>query len=1159
MILYLISMVYARAKPCHYTEAWHTAFILGEWAAILSGKKSLASAVSDYGADTKAKLTSPTVTGAPEDQLRNPLETLFKELAEIAGYPPATVSLVGEVTLAALSTRPDFAVTRSKALIGHIEVKAPGKGANPKKFTGKHDKTQWTKLRCLPNLMYTDGNSFSLWRNGELEGKVIHLDGDVETSGRSLKTPPELLALFQDFLSWDPIPPRNAKDLAAISARLCRLLRDEVEEELGRGQASLKALAQDWRELLFPEANDKQFADGYAQAVTFGLLMAKSRGLSLAAGIDHAAVELRKANSLIGSALRLLTDDTDTQKALETSLDTLVRVLDVVDWAALSKGRPDAWLYFYEDFLAVYDNKLRKSTGSYYTPPEVVETMVRLVDEALRNPALFGKVMGLADDNVKIADPAVGTGTYLLGVLRRIAKTVEDDMGVGAVPGAIDTAIKRLIGFELQFGPFAVAQLRLIAEIRDLTGKATVKGATLPEPRLFITDTLGDPFHETHFSAMLAPIGKSYQDANKIKREEEITVVIGNPPYKEKANGRGGWIEEGTKGREAPLTRWMPPAAWGVSAHAKHLRNLYVYFWRWATWKVFGSGYGASTGEADEDRVGVVCFITVAGFLNGPGFQKMRDDLRRECSHVWVIYCSPEGHQPEVATRIFQGVQQPVCIVLAARPRGKDGKNPAELMYRSLAPGRREDKFTELSKITLSVPGWDKGFDGWRDPFLAKSAGACAAFAALEDLFIYNGSGVMPGRTWVIAPDQGSLADRWGRLTKESDPARKELLFHPHLRGGKPGDKHVNKTTKVALPGISSSLKTVATDTGPVTTPIRYPFRSFDRQWIVPDVRLINQPNPTLWSMHSAKQVYLTALIAHSPTSGPALSFCANVPDLHHYKGSFGGRTFPLWRDAAGVSSNVKPALLKHLGTVYGTAVSAEDVMAYIAALVAHPDFTSRFAENLRQPGLRVPITEDAGLFAEAAALGREVIWLHCYGERMANPGNGRPSGPPRLPAAERPTIPSGGEIPGAPEPLPEKMDYDASKNRLLVGKGYIDNVTKAVWDYEVSGKNVLRQWFSYRRRDRSRPLIGDKRPPSPLDSIQPDHWLSEYTKDLIDLLNVLGWVVKLEPKQKDLLDRIVAGPLLDRDTLDSAGALTGPPKVKGAKKRAASNQPSLI
>ena len=86
----------------------------------------------------------------------------------------------------------------------------------------------------------------------------------------------------------------------------------------------------------------------------------------------------------------------------------------------------------------------------------------------------------------------------------------------------------------------------------------------------------------------LRPIAESRREANEIKREEPITVVIGNPPYKEKAKGRGGWIEKGSWTRPAaPLDSWIPPADWGVGAHAKHLRNLYVYFWRWATWKVF--------------------------------------------------------------------------------------------------------------------------------------------------------------------------------------------------------------------------------------------------------------------------------------------------------------------------------------------------------------------------------------------------------------------------------------------------------------------------------------------------------------------------------------------------------------------------------------------
>ena len=92
-----------------------------------------------------------------------------------------------------------------------------------------------------------------------------------------------------------------------------------------------------------------------------------------------------------------------------------------------------------------------------------------------------------------------------------------------------------------------------------------------------------------------------------------------------------------------------------------------------------------------------------------------------------------------------------------------------------------------------------------------------------------------------------------------------------------------------------------------------------------------------------------------------------------------------------------------------------------------------------------------------------------------------------------------------------------------------------AVFAYEVSGKNVLRQWFSYRKRDRTRPIIGDRRPPSPLDAIQPDHWLPEYTDDLMNLLNVLGRLVRLEPRQADLLERVCAGPLAPEAAPDRA------------------------
>ena len=345
--------------------------------------KGLSDAVSAYGASIKSKLANVAIAGAPEDQLRGPLEALVEDLAAIEGMPANSVQFVGEATLSELKTRPDFAVTVGKALVGFIEIKAPGKGADPRQLDNPHDRDQWAKLKSLPNLIYTDGNSFSLWRDGKLESIIVHLEGNVETSGAKLAASSALLPLISDFLQWKPIPPKTAKQLAQISARLCRLLRDEVVEQMALGSLGLTGLAQDWRKLLFPQADDAQFADGYAQAVTFGLLVARARDIPLSGGTELAAQELKKSNSLIGTALRLLTEDPSNQEALKTSLGTLTRVLDAVNWHTISKDKPEAWLYFYEDFLEVYDNNLRKRTGFDYTPPEVVSAMVNLVDEAL--------------------------------------------------------------------------------------------------------------------------------------------------------------------------------------------------------------------------------------------------------------------------------------------------------------------------------------------------------------------------------------------------------------------------------------------------------------------------------------------------------------------------------------------------------------------------------------------------------------------------------------------------------------------------------------------------------------------------------------------------------------------------------------------------------
>jgi hypothetical protein len=1086
---------------------------------------TLESVVSQFGLNAKQKLSNPGAVGAPEDQLRAPFEQLLSDLATLCKFPTGKVVAVGETSLSDLKIRPDYSITAYSVLVGFIELKAPGKGADPRRFKDKHDKEQWERLKHLPNLIYTDGNEFSLWRDGELIGTIVRLGGDITSAGAALSGGVDLVTLFSDFLHWQPVPPRSVKELATMSARLCRLLRDEVTEQLGLNSPVFKSFASDWRTMLFPEATDERFADGYAQAVTFGFLMARAQSVSLKNGVAPVITALKASGSLIGSAIQLLVDES-SQSAIKTSLATLSRVLEVVNWPKLSKGKTDAWLYFYEDFLEVYDNALRKQTGSYYTPPEVVSAMVRWTDEVLRGSA-YGLRQGLASPSVWLVDPATGTGTYLLGVLRNIAEQVKGDQGDGAVAGYIHSALNRIAGFEMQLGPYAVAQLRLLAEVVELT--QTVPDKT---PHLFVTDTLGNPYDDGgKLAQIFAPIAESRKAANKIKRETPVTVIIGNPPYKEKAMGKGGWVETGDPSREIPplLDAWQPPRELKAGVHAKHLRNLYVFFWRWASWKIWDFGPG--------DKTGIVCFITVSGFLNGPGFQQMRAWLRDTCDDIWVVDCSPEGHQPDVSTRIFQGVQQPVCIVLASRSSKANKTSLANVRFRALPEGTRDAKFAALGKAAIRDSGWTECPSDRYGAFLPAATGAWATYVKLEDLFDYNGSGVMPGRTWVIAPDAQSLVQRWNRLVAATPGAEQERLFHPHLHDGKPGDKHSNRPVTAPLAGQESRLMPVSMDKGECIAPVRYAYRSLDRQWIIPDARLINRPNPTLWGNYSVKQVYFTTVASKTQKNGPALTITDAVPDIDHYRGSFGGRVFPLWSDAAATQSNISRELVETLAQRYRKQTSAEDVFAYIAGIAANPAYTERFQGELTTPGLRIPITADGETFFAVAAVGRRVIWLYSYGERMADAAQGRPAGPPRAPANERPTIPKAGTIP--PDmPLPDELRYDEDKQRLHLGAGYIDHVAPAAWKYEVDGKQVVTQWFSYRKRDRSKPPMGDKRPPSPLQNIQPDHWLAEYTTDLLDLLNVLTLLVQMEPDQAALLNRVCEGPQISEAELRAQNAL---------------------
>lgn len=1058
--------------------------------------------------------------GEPEDLLRGPFERLLKDVAGELGVSNVVPS--GEHRLAEERIRPDYAVYVGGAIVGFIELKAPGKGVETARYRG-HDRKQWERLACLPNVLYSDGQSFARYHEGERVGKVVSFDEDVTTAGAALAVAGgELLGLFEDFLRWQPTAPRNARQLAQVSARLCRVLRAEVRESMDAGSVGLRDLAEDWRHLLYPGASDDEFADGYAQTVTFALLLARVEEIELEGrSLQEVADQLGSSHTLMAKALAVLTDPTVTPK-LASSVSTLQRVLAVVNWPTVSRSDPKAWLLFYEEFLSYYDETLRKQTGSYYTPVEAVDPMVRLVDGLLRDR--LGHREGFASPGVTVVDPAAGAGTFLFRIVDQIAQYVSADLGEGAVGPALRKAAKRLIGFELQAGPYAVAELRLATEFERL-------GAPLKsdELRFYLTDSLGDPFvEETHIAATYRPIAESRRRANTVKREESVMVVIGNPPYKERSRGRGGWVEQGSGAAVAPLLDFIPSSSLGLGAHVKHIYNLYVYFWRWALWKVF---------EGHPTDRGIVAFVSMSGFLHGPGFAEMRHHMRRTADAIWVIDLSPEGHQPEVATRVFAGVQQPICITIAVRDGSTGPDDPAQVRYIALS-GRREEKLGALATLDLDDPGWRPCSTEWTAPFLAAGDADWTAKPRLDELLAWSGSGTMPGRTWVVGPSPDVLKARWGRLVK-APGGEKASLMAEHKR-----DRTVDTVLSDSLPGYDPQGISIAAESGICDEPVRYGWRTLDRGWIIPDKRVINQPNPRLWQVRDAEgQVYLTCLAADSPHSGIAASFSSLVPDLDHYNGR-GGRAFPLWLDSAGVTPNVIPGLLEFIGRRLDRSVSGADLFAYIAAVTGGPGYVARFKEDLQVPGLRIPLTADADAFFGAVELGRRVLWLHTYGERFVDAKAGRPATAPRAAGAERPKVTT--PIPDSAEAMPEAIEHDPTSNELIVGEGRITNVSEAMWEYETSGYKIVRRWFARRKRD------PDGRRSSSLDDTVATSWDPAWTSELIDLLNVLRLLVEMEEELDEMLDGILSGGLISVSDLRDGGVLPVDPKKRPAAEKPA-------
>lgn len=595
--------------------------------------------LKDYARAIRNKLRANRAT--PETGLAPAFQSLIERL--LPTLPAIERFEVSPEFLKAGVGRPDIALIKQGELPrAFIELKAPAKPADPRKWTGPHDKRQYERLQELAHWSTSNFAEFHLFERGRQIGTATivpaeALDPDTPDRAADAATDAYDAAHFLDLLAQlaraQPPAAGNAEQLAELLAHSARIVKSTVRERVSEldGERDrndpLMLVRQTYRNVLYahPEAGgyasadfDELFASAFAQTLAFGLLLVREHLANSETEADKrkvgadAARHMPAEHPLMKGTLEAISDPRVIE-SVGIGFDVMRDTVNSFDPNILAPRRDgrDPILYFYEDFLGVFDPDAKARYGVYYTPLQVVRFMVGALDRVLRDDL---GTKGLRDENVTILDPATGTGTFLLGIAERVREQVMAEDGGPAASMALKDLAARMFGFELLIGPYAVAHYRLhhaLANRPADDGEDTPQPVDLPRLGIYLADTLSRPdavTPEANLGFAGIPIDDERRRANEIKTRERILAIIGNPPYKRLAEGEndtlvGRWMDEVWDDLKKPVREA------GKGGQLNTFPEFSVAFWRWAMWKLF---------EAENaPKKGVIAFITNRKYLTG--------------------------------------------------------------------------------------------------------------------------------------------------------------------------------------------------------------------------------------------------------------------------------------------------------------------------------------------------------------------------------------------------------------------------------------------------------------------------------------------------------------------------------------------------------------
>jgi len=1004
--------------------------------------------IGDYLKNIERSLKSGVAT---EHTYRSALESLLEKLG---GNDIKAVNEPKRVKCGA----PDYVVTRSEAPLGYIEAKDIIVS-----LSDIERSEQLTRYRdALGNLILTNYMEFRWYADGELRLTAnlatVSANGAVVKDKEGEKKFHELINAF-----FSAVPPEinNPKELADKMARLAQFIRDTIRAALEGEDKSgqLHSQLEGFRKVLLHDLTNKQFADMYAQTISYGLFAARcSHSGQQRFTRINAAHDLPKTNPFLRKMF-----DQIAGVGLDSSIvwvvEDLAELLNRADIGAILKDfgrrtrREDPVVHFYETFLASYDPKMREARGVYYTPEPVVSYIVRSVDHILKTDFKLSK--GLADSSkvkvksvdgksetevhkVRLLDPAVGTGTFLYSVIDEIRETFKGNKGMWS--GYVtEHLLPRIYGFELLMAPYAVAHMKLGLQLAE----SGYDFKTDERLKVYLTNTLEEAYELAGPTPFANWLGVEANAAGNVKRDSPIMVVMGNPPYSGHSANKGKWIADLLKGFDS-MTGKKSGNYFEVDGkplgerNPKWLNDDYVKFIRFAQWRIERTGYG------------VLAFISNHGYLDNPTFRGMRQSLMESFDDIYLLDLHGNSKKKEKCpdgskdVNVFD-IQQGVAIGIFVKRNG--GGKEATLRHAELW-GEREiyekdkksgiltgGKYHWLNENSIETTKWKKLKPQSPEylfvPRDIKLTGEYEKGWKVNEVIIAHTVGVVTGQ------DKNTIAIN-----------RKE-------------------TEKLASNfGISKSA----------VTPILY--RPFDKQFIVYDSKVVTRPRGQVMG-HMLAGENLGLISARSNRSqNPDHFFCTKfIMETKCGERTTQSAIFPLYlypdvskqktlgmEEQSDAPGGRRPNLsekfiedfearLKMMFVPDGKgdlkkSFGPEDVFDYMYAVFHCPTYRSRYAEFLKTDFPRLPLTSNKKLFRKLCALGDELKKFHLM-EKQGRPLTKFPIEGDSIVDRVRYTSPGEG----------------AKMGCVWINKTqYFEGVPPEVWEFHIGGYQVCQKWLKDRK-----------------------------------------------------------------------------------------------